>query len=121
MQTNLQGKLGRYANDFLFQKTYDVGYLPSIEPRSDREAAFLTFLNGAIATVVLLNLLLACRPFESGLVCWKQRLRAMIVQRSSRSWSRLCLNSAAYRNQLSRPCDPEQDSSRHWAASFSNE
>ena len=81
VQANLQGKLSRYTDDFLFQKTYDVGYLPSIEPRSDREAAFLTFLNGAIATVVLLNLLLAC-----GVACVSAGLVVSIFCRSGPGW-----------------------------------
>lgn len=60
VQANLQGKFARYAGSFLFRKDYDIGYLPGIDPASERGALFLTFLNDAIWAIVLLNLLFAC-------------------------------------------------------------
>jgi hypothetical protein len=60
VQANLQGKFARYAGSFLFRRDYDIGYLPGIDPASERGALFLTFLNDAIWATVLLNLLFAC-------------------------------------------------------------
>jgi ABC-type multidrug transport system fused ATPase/permease subunit len=60
LQTNLSGKLNRYAGNFHFQRVYDVGYHPSIDPRSAMEATPLKFLNASISCAVWLNLLLAC-------------------------------------------------------------
>jgi hypothetical protein len=60
LQINLSGKLERYANNFLFRKDYDVGYLPSVEPSSHSENSLLRILSASIFAAVLLNLVLAC-------------------------------------------------------------
>jgi len=60
IKINLNGKLERYASNFLFQKDYDVGYLPSVESSSHSEASLFKILNGSIFAAVLLNLVLAC-------------------------------------------------------------
>jgi hypothetical protein len=60
LQTNLSEKLNRYANNFHFQRVYDVGYLPSIDPSSAWDIRFLKMLNASVSGAVWFNLLLAC-------------------------------------------------------------